>query len=247
MQVQLKVANGNKAGQLITINRPRFLIGRAEDCHLKPKSELISRYHCAILSEDGYVAARDLGSKNGVFLNGHRISIEEELKNGDHLVIGPLDFEVVLSVALSAQKKPKVESIEEVVARTVERDTMVPVKESGKSSEAGDLADWLLEDDDGEVDASSGTKTLQAEQLADLGLSPEVRQAAGKLLNLKPEQSEQNSGDTTKTIAAAVSTPTPVATPAVKPAAKKPEIASPAETPDPDSAANLLKNFFQGH
>ena len=178
MQVQLKVANGSKAGQLITINRPRFLIGRAEDCHLKPKSELISRYHCAILSEDGYVAARDLGSKNGVFLNGHRISIEEELKNGDHLVIGPLDFEIVLSVSLSAQKKPKVESIEEVVARTVERDTMVPAKDSGKSAQAGDLADWLLEDDEGDVDASAGTKTFQQEQLAELGLSPEVQQAA---------------------------------------------------------------------
>lgn len=248
MQVQLKVANGSKAGQLIAINRPRFLIGRAEDCHLKPKSELISRYHCAILSEDGYVAARDLGSKNGVFLNGHRISIEEELKNGDHLVIGPLEFEIVLSVALSAQKKPKVESIEEVVARTVERDTMVPAKAGGKNaSEEGNLADWLLEDDEGEVDASAGTKTIQTGQLADLGLSPEVQQAADKLLNMTPEA---KSGDTTKTVAVAVASPTPVATPAAKkPAAKAPakEKAEPAETPDPDSAANLLKNFFQGH
>ena len=226
MQVQLKVANGNKAGQVITINRPRFLIGRAEDCHLKPKSELISRYHCAILSEDGYVAARDLGSKNGVFLNGRKISIEEELKNGDHLVIGPLDFEIVLSVALAAEKKPKVESLEDVVARTVERDTMVPAaakKSGGSQSSEDSAADWLLDDSDEDESPEQGgsTRTMQSNQLADLGLSPDVKKEADELLNMN---ASSKNGETTKTVTASEQAP---------------------ETPD--AAANLLKNFFQGH
>ena len=229
MQVQLKVANGNKAGQLITINRPRFLIGRAEDCHLKPKSELISRYHCAILSEDGYVAARDLGSKNGIFLNGKKIAVEEELKNGDHLVIGPLDFEVVLSVALAAEKKPKVESIQDVVARTVERDTMVPAgatKVMGNEPVSNDdsAADWLLaEDEDEETPAKGGsTRTIQGEQLAELGLAPDVKKEADELLNMNNKQAK--AGETTKTVTT-----------------------SSAPPENPDAAANLLKSFFQGH
>lgn len=125
MKVQLKVISGSKSGQLITINLPQFLIGRAEDCHLKPRSELISRYHCAILSEEGYVAIRDLGSKNGVFHNGHRVSLEEELKNGDKLLIGPLEFEVVLSVPMKGDLKPKIGSIQDVVARVVEQNNVV--------------------------------------------------------------------------------------------------------------------------
>jgi len=120
MEVQLVVASGNKAGQTIPIQGPKFLIGRADDCHLKPRSELISRYHCAIISEDGYVAIRDLGSKNGVYLNGERVPLESELKNGDKLSVGPLEFVVNLSIRTKIPKKPRVNSIEAAVVRTVE-------------------------------------------------------------------------------------------------------------------------------
>ena len=118
--MQLVVAGGSKAGQAIPIQGTKFLIGRADDCHLKPRSELISRYHCAIISEDGYVAIRDLGSKNGVYLNGERVPLESELKNEDKLSIGPLEFVVHLSIGTKIPKKPKINSIEAAVVRTVE-------------------------------------------------------------------------------------------------------------------------------
>ncbi len=120
MEVQLVVASGSKAGQAIPIQGEKFLIGRADDCHLKPRSELISRYHCAIISEDGYVAIRDLGSKNGVYLNGERVTLENELKNGDKLSVGPLEFVVNLSIGTKIPKKSKVDSVEAAVVRTVE-------------------------------------------------------------------------------------------------------------------------------
>ena len=91
MIVQLVVAAGNRAGQIIPVSTEKFIIGRAIDCHLKSRSELISRYHCAILVGDG-VVVRDLGSRNGVRLNGEKISTEQNLKNGDKLEIGPLEF-----------------------------------------------------------------------------------------------------------------------------------------------------------
>ncbi|MBQ8286320.1 MAG: FHA domain-containing protein, partial [Thermoguttaceae bacterium] len=124
MKVALKVVGGTRTGQTVPISIPQFMIGRADDCHLKPRSELISRYHCAILTDDGYVAVRDLGSKNGVYVNGQRVSIEQELKNGDQLAIGPLEFEVVLTVALKGEMKPKISSISEVVSRTVEQNAI---------------------------------------------------------------------------------------------------------------------------
>ncbi len=150
------VAGGSKAGQVIPVVGPKFIIGRADDCHLKPRSELISRYHCAIISEDGYVAVRDLGSKNGVYLNGERVSMENELKNGDKLSVGPLEFFVHTTVAVKGQKKPKVESVQDAVARTVE----IQAASKEADSKETEIADWLL--GAGESDQDQDTKTIEA-------------------------------------------------------------------------------------
>ena len=159
MEVQLVVASGSKAGQVIPVAGPKFIIGRADDCHLKPRSELISRYHCAIILEDGYVAVRDLGSKNGIYLNSERVSMEHELRNGDKLSVGPLEFFVHLTVGVAGQKKPKVESVEDAVARTVEIQT-AGVNTDSKESE---IADWLL--GAGESDQEQETQTIQAAEV----------------------------------------------------------------------------------
>jgi len=150
MDVKLVVSSGSRAGQAISINLPKFFIGRAEDCHLKPKSELISRYHCAILTEEGgYVAVRDMKSKNGVFVNGERVVGEKEVKTGDKIVVGPLEFVFQISVSVQGEKKPKVESVKEAVARTVEVSSQpaaaLAVVESDDSE---DLSDWLMGEDD---------------------------------------------------------------------------------------------------
>ncbi|GHT36858.1 hypothetical protein FACS189427_09100 [Planctomycetales bacterium] len=144
MEVQLVVAGGSKAGQSIPVGCPKFLIGRADDCHLKPRSELISRYHCAVICEPDYIAIRDLGSKNGVFLNGEKVAMEHELKNGDKLTIGPLEFFVHISVAVKPLKKPKIENVSEAVNRTIELSSS-SAPESQKESE---ITDWLLSADE---------------------------------------------------------------------------------------------------
>ena len=73
MDLKLKVLEGKHAGQQIAVKATKFLIGRAEDCHLRPGSELISRHHCALMVEDGYIAVRDFGSNNGTFVNEERV------------------------------------------------------------------------------------------------------------------------------------------------------------------------------
>jgi len=98
MIVQLVVASGHRTGQVIPVSEKKFIAGRAEDCHLRLRSELISRYHCAILVADDEVVVRDLGSKNGVQLNGKKVNTEQKLSNGDRLGIGPLEFFVHVAV-----------------------------------------------------------------------------------------------------------------------------------------------------
>ena len=96
MLVQLVVAAGSRAGQVIPVAVKKFIIGRAADCHLKSKNELVSRYHCAILVGDVEVIIRDLGSRNGVRLNGKKVDVEQKLEHGDHIAVGPLEFVVHL-------------------------------------------------------------------------------------------------------------------------------------------------------
>jgi pSer/pThr/pTyr-binding forkhead associated (FHA) protein len=108
--VQLIVAGGNRAGQVIPVSTEKFVIGRAADCHLKPTSDLISRYHCALLV-DAEVVVRDLGSRDGVRLNGERINSEQKVNNGDRLGVGPLEFFVSISDDEASAGQPENQNI----------------------------------------------------------------------------------------------------------------------------------------
>jgi pSer/pThr/pTyr-binding forkhead associated (FHA) protein len=94
MHVSLKVIEGKQAGTLIPLNRSKFLIGREEDCQLRPNSDLVSRHHCVFSTDDFTVRIRDLGSTNGTFVNNHRITGQVVLKQGDQIRIGKLAFEI---------------------------------------------------------------------------------------------------------------------------------------------------------
>jgi predicted component of type VI protein secretion system len=120
MEVRLKVLVGANAGQELKIPAPKFFVGRAEDCQLRPRSDLISRHHCVFLIEEGFVSLRDFGSKNGTIVNGERVSNEIELKSGDQVTIGPLQFEVIVTATVAGKKRPPVESMKEAASRTVQ-------------------------------------------------------------------------------------------------------------------------------
>jgi predicted component of type VI protein secretion system len=95
-QVELKVLEGRQQGKTIPLNVRQFLIGREQDCHLRPNSDLVSRHHCVFTVDDFTVRLRDLGSTNGTFVNGERIQGQVVLKPGDHVAVGKLSFEVVV-------------------------------------------------------------------------------------------------------------------------------------------------------
>jgi pSer/pThr/pTyr-binding forkhead associated (FHA) protein len=96
LQADLKVVGGKHEGTIIPLNTPKFLIGREEDCKLRPNSELVSRHHCVFTLDDYTLRLRDLGSTNGTFVNGERIRGQVLLQAGDRVSIGKLDFEVLI-------------------------------------------------------------------------------------------------------------------------------------------------------
>ncbi len=117
MDVKLKVVAGANTGQEVPVGGSKFFIGRAEDCQLRPKSDLISRHHCVILVETDLLAIRDLGSRNGTYVNDERVQGERALRAGDRLKVGPLEFEIHLAETPAPTRRPPVTSIHDAVVR----------------------------------------------------------------------------------------------------------------------------------
>lgn len=102
MRAELKVVEGKHQGAVIPINRKKFLVGREEDCHLRPNSDLVSRHHCVFTIDDYSVRLRDLGSTNGTLVNNARVNGQVELKDGDKIRIGKLLFQIVIRATVPA-------------------------------------------------------------------------------------------------------------------------------------------------
>jgi len=51
----------------------------------------VSKRHCQLNHDDGVLKIRDLGSRNGTYLNGKHID-EAVIQAGDSIKIGPLTF-----------------------------------------------------------------------------------------------------------------------------------------------------------
>ena len=63
-------------------------IGRAPDVDLILTDPEVSRRHARLETHGKYVYVRDLGSSNGTFLNGRRITSAIEIRPGDEIDIG---------------------------------------------------------------------------------------------------------------------------------------------------------------
>jgi pSer/pThr/pTyr-binding forkhead associated (FHA) protein len=100
MDARLRILSGPHSGETVQVRRGKLLIGREEDCHLRPDSEFVSRHHCVLLLDDYTLRIRDLGSKNGTFVNGRRIGTSETiLLHDDMISIGEMIGQIDLSAA----------------------------------------------------------------------------------------------------------------------------------------------------
>jgi FHA domain-containing protein len=68
------------------------IIGRSLDCHLTLEDPLVSRRHARIVVDEAGARIEDMGSRNGVRVNGAVIHDPVSLRNGDRVRIGTQDF-----------------------------------------------------------------------------------------------------------------------------------------------------------
>jgi len=85
------VLKGPNVGEKIIIGKPVFTIGRESDSDIFLDDVTISRKHAQIVKTGAYYKIIDLGSLNGIYVNG-KLSEEKILENGDKIQIGKYVF-----------------------------------------------------------------------------------------------------------------------------------------------------------
>jgi diguanylate cyclase (GGDEF)-like protein len=85
----LTLVSGASAGAIYPLLLDENVIGRTRDCTIRIEDPGISRRHARIvLRGPGSYWVEDLGSRNGTFVRGARVT-HQELGEGDRLAIGP--------------------------------------------------------------------------------------------------------------------------------------------------------------
>lgn len=78
-------------GPDIPLDRSMIVVGRHPQCDARLDSLRVSRHHCCMTQDQGDVIVRDLGSTNGVRINGQRVEFGR-LRSGDELSIAHIRF-----------------------------------------------------------------------------------------------------------------------------------------------------------
>lgn len=60
-------------GDPIPLIRPNLTLGRRESCDVCLRFPNVSALHCELIFKDGHWSIRDLGSTNGIKVNGNRV------------------------------------------------------------------------------------------------------------------------------------------------------------------------------
>lgn len=92
-------------GPDILLDKPILLIGRHQECDIQIPSRKISRRHCCIAQVNDHLVVRDLGSTNGIRVNGARVN-EGKLESGDELIIGNFKYQVRLNAVAAPAPAP---------------------------------------------------------------------------------------------------------------------------------------------
>jgi chromosome segregation ATPase len=71
--------------------KDKLTIGRTVHNDIQLKAQYVSRRHAVVVTERERTRIVDWGSKNGIYVNGKRVS-EKTLKNGDRVTVGTAEF-----------------------------------------------------------------------------------------------------------------------------------------------------------
>jgi hypothetical protein len=129
----LVVRQGTQAGVTFPLTRDQLIIGRQEGVEIVLQDAEVSRRHAQISWQADDYVIHDLGSTNGVFVNGIEITAPQPLQNGDSVRLGQTTLIFQLTDLAAAASLPG--SLEEQPA-------VVPVGQAPFASD-GSKRRWL--------------------------------------------------------------------------------------------------------
>jgi pSer/pThr/pTyr-binding forkhead associated (FHA) protein len=84
-----EVKQGPGLGQKFVLDANELILGRGEKATLPLDSEEVSRQHARLTRTDGEYTIEDLGSRNGIVLNGLKVHAAV-LRDGDQVQLGDI-------------------------------------------------------------------------------------------------------------------------------------------------------------
>lgn len=100
----LKFISGKyQGGEFPLEMNQELLIGRSSDLDMVLVEDMVSRHHATISCLDNEIWVEDVGSTNGTFVNGEKIT-RVRLKEGDRILIGTSIIKLVYEEASSADQ-----------------------------------------------------------------------------------------------------------------------------------------------
>lgn len=214
MVAKLVVASGKSAGRSIALKHGKLLIGRAEECDVRPLGEEVSRRHCAVVEETGGLTVQDLKSRNGTYVNGVRIATKVTVADGDIVRVGPLELKVSCAVPAAAAAAP-----------------------------VDEVSRWLMADDEpaGMFDT---TQTISAADVAAAAAPAEGHGGDGSSVSSVPVGAEAVAASGDSSASASVSGIDALLAARAQPGSLPPEAKAPKSNNSKDAAAEALKKFF---
>jgi pSer/pThr/pTyr-binding forkhead associated (FHA) protein len=90
-------------GDPIPLRRGVLTIGRRDSCDISLKFPNVSGLHCELAYKDaGFWQLRDLGSTNGIKVNGERV-LNRPLRPGDEIAIAKRKYKIQYNLTSSAE------------------------------------------------------------------------------------------------------------------------------------------------
>ncbi|MEI6255958.1 MAG: FHA domain-containing protein [Planctomycetota bacterium] len=223
MVAKLIVASGKSAGRSIAFKQGKLLIGRAEDCDVRPLGEEVSRRHCVVRVEGEAITVEDLKSRNGTYVHGERVSAAKvTVADGVIIRVGPLELKVSCAAPAPAQ-----------------------VAQPAQPAQADDVSRWLMADDEpaGMFDTTQSVKVSSLEPVTAVSATGSEESSSissalsvGHLAESGDDSAATMAGNSSGIQAIIAARSNPVGLPTESRAAKS--------TNSKDAAAEAIKKFF---
>ena len=135
------ILEGTVKGQYLRIHldKAAFRIGRSQDADIRLDDSTVSRGHAILSIQDDHLELKDLGSHNGTYVNGRKISDPAAVRPGDQIKIGS----VVLTLLPVAAPTVGIQQVATILlpegsVRTVTQVPLEVIRETSKAQLEGE-------------------------------------------------------------------------------------------------------------